>query len=145
MAVWMTRSEREAFFADVHVGVLSVADEGSSPLSVPVWYSYVPGGTVNVITGVQSKKSQLIAKAGRFSICAQSEAPPYKYVTVRGPLVRTDKPVDPNERRDLAHRYLGQEAGDLWLQSTEAEAAGEVVLRMAPETWLTADFAKQFG
>ena len=50
-ALTMTKAEREAFLAGVHVGVLGVAQDGSSPLTVPVWYSYEPGGTVNVITG----------------------------------------------------------------------------------------------
>jgi nitroimidazol reductase NimA-like FMN-containing flavoprotein (pyridoxamine 5'-phosphate oxidase superfamily) len=52
MSVTMTRTEREQFLAGVHVGVLSVASvEGGGPLAVPVCYSYQPGGTVDVITG----------------------------------------------------------------------------------------------
>jgi nitroimidazol reductase NimA-like FMN-containing flavoprotein (pyridoxamine 5'-phosphate oxidase superfamily) len=51
MAVSMTREEREQFLAGVHVGVLSVATaDGGSPLAVPVWYTYQPGGPVSVIT-----------------------------------------------------------------------------------------------
>ncbi len=76
------------------------------PLTVPVWYSYEPGGTVNVITGAQSRKGRCIAAAGRFSLCAQTEDPPYQYVTVEGPVAATDHAVDPDERRAMAHRYL---------------------------------------
>jgi nitroimidazol reductase NimA-like FMN-containing flavoprotein (pyridoxamine 5'-phosphate oxidase superfamily) len=145
MSVSMTRTEREAFLAEVHVGVLSVQHPGNGPLSVPVWYAYEPGGTVNVITGVNSRKGVLIAASGRFSLCAQSETPPYKYVSVEGPVVVIDKRVDPAERRQMAHRYLGNEFGDLYLQATEADAEASAVFRMAPESWLTADFAKQFA
>jgi len=31
----MTKEEREAFLADVHVGVISVAEDGHGPLVVP--------------------------------------------------------------------------------------------------------------
>jgi nitroimidazol reductase NimA-like FMN-containing flavoprotein (pyridoxamine 5'-phosphate oxidase superfamily) len=48
----MSRAEREEFLAGLHVGVLGVAsDDGGGPLTVPVWYTYQPGGTVNVSTG----------------------------------------------------------------------------------------------
>jgi nitroimidazol reductase NimA-like FMN-containing flavoprotein (pyridoxamine 5'-phosphate oxidase superfamily) len=145
MSLSMTRSEREAFLAGVHVGVLSVQHDGRGPLTVPVWYGYQTGGTVNVITGEDSRKGRLIDRAGRFSLCTQTEVAPYKYVTVEGPVVARDKPVDPEERRSLAYRYLGQEIGDLYLQATAADAPASIVFRMAPETWLTTDYAKQFG
>ncbi len=62
------------------------------------------------------------------------------------PAVRQmDKPAAPAERRALAHRYLGQELGDFYIQATEADAARNVVFRMSPECWLTTDFARQFG
>jgi len=145
MSLTMTRSEREEFLAGVHVGVLSVQQDGRGPLSVPVWYSYQPGGTVNVITPEDSKKGSLISAVGRFSLCAQTEVAPYKYVSVEGPVVQRDKPVDPAERRALAHRYLGGELGDLYIQATEADAVRDVVLRMSPRSWLTTDFAKLYG
>ena len=88
MSVSMSRAEREAFLAEVHVGVLTVAvGDGGGPLATPVWYSYQPGGQVSITTGGNSKKARAIAAAGRFSMCAQHEAPPYKYVTVEGPAV----------------------------------------------------------
>ncbi len=145
MSISMTRSEREVFLAQVHVGVLSVQQDGRGPLTVPVWYSYEPGGTINVITGEESMKGVLIAASGRFSLCAQDEAPPYKYVSVEGAVIESEKPVDPAERRAMAHRYLGEEFGDLYVASTEEDAAGSIVFRMSPESWFTADFAKQFA
>jgi len=142
----MTRQERETFLADVHVGVLSVSQSSFGPLSIPVWYTYTPGGLVSVITGAGSRKALLIAEAGRFSLCAQSETPPYKYVTVEGPVTTTDTPVDADERHREAYRYLGQEFGDLYLEATaERDAADSCAIRMMPESWLTSDFAKQYA
>jgi nitroimidazol reductase NimA-like FMN-containing flavoprotein (pyridoxamine 5'-phosphate oxidase superfamily) len=145
MAVTMSGEEREAFLADVHVGVLSVAQPSLGPLSIPVWYSYTPGGVVTVITRAKSRKAQLIATAGRFSLCAQSEAAPYKYVSVEGPVTSTEVPVDPDEARAMAYRYLGQEFGDLYLAATAEGAAGNCVIRMTPQFWLTSDFAKDYS
>ena len=64
MSATMTREEREQFLAGAHVGVLSVASEsGGGPLAVPVWYSYQPGGPVNVITGPGTRKAAAIRAA----------------------------------------------------------------------------------
>ena len=35
---------------------------------------------MNVITGGSTRKAAAIRAAGRFSLCAQDERPPYKYV-----------------------------------------------------------------
>jgi len=141
----MTTAEREAFLADVHVGILSVDDPGRAPLAVPVWYAYAPGATVDVVTGGHSVKARLLRAAGRFSLCAQTETPPYRYVSVEGPVTAVADAVEPDERRALAHRYLGAELGELYLAATEADAADSVVFRMAPERWRTTDYGKQLG
>jgi nitroimidazol reductase NimA-like FMN-containing flavoprotein (pyridoxamine 5'-phosphate oxidase superfamily) len=144
MTLAMTAQEREAFLAGVHVGVLSVDDPGHGPLTVPVWYAHEPGGTVDVITGGRTVKARRLRAAGRFSMCVQTETPPYSYVSVEGPVV-TVEPAALEERRSMAYRYLGAEFGDLYLAATAADAADSVVFRMAPERWRTTDFAKQFG
>ncbi|HEY4028227.1 MAG TPA: pyridoxamine 5'-phosphate oxidase family protein [Candidatus Dormibacteraeota bacterium] len=142
MSTMMSVEEREAFLADVHVGVLSVAGRnGRAPLSVPIWYGYEPGGVVTFITGESSRKTKLLRETGRCSLCAQLEAPPYRYVTVEGPVVAID-PIDPEVRRAIAYRYLGPEQGATWMASTASGMAGSVVVRVRPEHWLSADFGK---
>lgn len=144
MSLTMTKAEREAFLAGVHVGIISIAEEGRGPLTVPVWYAYDAGGDVRLVTGRTSRKGRLLARAGRFSLCVQTETPPYKYVSVEGPIVGTD-PSDPErDLRPLAHRYLGSAMGDRYMDETKdsPEQADNVVVRMRPERWLTADYAK---
>jgi PPOX class probable F420-dependent enzyme len=139
MSVTMTREEREQFLVGVHVGVLSVASvDGGGPLAVPVWYAYQPGGTVNVITGGGTRKATAIRASGRFSLCAQDERPPYRYVTVEGPV--TIEEVGQDERLELARRYLGLEGGDAYVAANPA--VGQVVFRMTPEHWSAVDFSK---
>ena len=76
----MSNEELERFLADLHVGVLAVERPGRAPLAVPIWYAHEPGGELSISTS----QNTLIRAAGRASITAQDEAPPYKYVTVEG-------------------------------------------------------------
>ncbi len=82
----MTESERQEFLAGLHVGVLGIERPDGPPLVVPVWYSYEPGGDVEVLTSASSLKGRLAASAGRASLCVQQEDLPYKYVSVEGAL-----------------------------------------------------------
>jgi PPOX class probable F420-dependent enzyme len=142
VSVNMSPGEREAFLAEVHVGVLTVAaGAGRGPLATPVWYSYQPGGVVTVTTGGGTGKAKAVAAAGRFSLCAQDEAPPYKYVTVEGPAVI--EPANQAERTAIARRYLGPEGGDAYIAANPG--ADSVAIRMTPEHWQTADFGKAAG
>ena len=136
MPLNMSPAEREEFLAGLHVGVLSVASgdgAGRGPLAVPVWYTYQPGGTVNLSTGRGTRKAVAIAAAGRFSLCAQDERPPYKYVTVEGPAVMAE--ATDAERLELARRYLGIEGGDAYIAANPG--GSQVMIRMTPEHWLS--------
>ena len=108
----MTESERQEFLAGLHVGVFGVERADGPPLVVPVWYSYVPGGDVEVLTSASSLKGRLAAAAGRGSLCAQQEELPYKYVTVEGPIEIDELGSDSKAAVEpMAIRYLGEEMG----------------------------------
>jgi hypothetical protein len=111
-------------------------------LTVPIWYSYEPGGELRVVTGRTSRKAQLLQHAGRFSVCVQTETWPYKYVSVEGPVVAIEPADVERDRRPIAHRYFGAQRGDRYIEKTRLEYAGNVVVRMLPERWLTVDYAK---
>lgn len=140
MPTKMSQPEREEFLAGVHVGVLGVAaGDDRGPLIVPVWYSYRPGGLVSVSTGRDSRKARAVAAAGRASLCAQDESPPYKYVTVEGPAVIEE--ISREERREMARRYLGPAQGDAYIEADPGE--GQIVIRMSPERWLSVDYGQE--
>ena len=136
----MTKDEREAFLADVHVGVISIDESGRAPLTVPIWYGYDANIGVWVITGDQSRKAKLLAAAKRFSLCAQVETGLYKYVSVEGPVVEVRAADIEKDTRPMAHRYFGVEFGDQYVAGTEPD--GSQVYVMQPERWLTVDYAK---
>jgi nitroimidazol reductase NimA-like FMN-containing flavoprotein (pyridoxamine 5'-phosphate oxidase superfamily) len=143
MPLTMTRMEREAFLADVHVGILSIAEEGRGPLTVPIWYVYTPGGELRLLTGRNSRKGRLLTQAGRFSLCVQTETPPYRYVSVEGPITAIEAVDVERDLRPLAHRYLGAEEGDSFVEQMRGGQAGNILIRMRPERWLTADYSKE--
>jgi len=146
MSLAMTRSEREAFLAGTHVAIVSIADEGRGPLAVPVWYSYEPGGEIRFATGPESRKAGLLRRAGRASLCVQTETAPYQYVTVEGPVI-VEPAVDfARDVRAMALRYLGPQFGEAYLASMYPNGtSSEVLVRLRPERWGTADFRKLGG
>jgi PPOX class probable F420-dependent enzyme len=144
MSFAMSVAEREQFLAGIRVGVLCVAAPDSrGPLAVPVWYDYQPGGRVSLITGRSSRKGRAIGAAGRISLCAQDEQPPYRYVTVEGPVEMEE--LDAAERLAMARRYLGREGGDRYVASNPDPSGEMVMFRMTPEHWLSVDYRKQAG
>ena len=74
MSLIMTKQERETFLADVHIGIISIAEEGRGPLTVPIWYAYDSGGDLRIMTGRESRKGRLLARAGRFSFCVDGNS-----------------------------------------------------------------------
>jgi uncharacterized protein len=136
----MSQQEKELFLADLHVGVLAIPDPSHGPLTVPVWYDYKPGGDLWFLTGPTSRKGKLLKQGVRVSLCAQTETPPYKYVSIEGPVVS----IAPSDRekygRPMAHRYLGQKLGDQYTDAGDPEAS--VIVRIRPEQWLAVDYGK---
>ncbi|MGH7921465.1 MAG: pyridoxamine 5'-phosphate oxidase family protein [Candidatus Dormibacteraceae bacterium] len=137
----MTATEREAYLAALHVGIISIeAGSGRAPLAVPIWYAYEPGGLVTVLTGATTEKAKLIAAAGRFSLTVQDEAPAYKYATASGPVVDIVELATPAERLVLAQRYLGTEGGAAYVEATGPHPNSAI--RMRPESWRTSDYSE---
>jgi hypothetical protein len=66
-------------------------------------------------------------------------------VSVEGPVSIADADVD-RDVRPIAHRYLGRELGDGYIDQTRAENSdGDALVRLHPERWNTVDYAKRFA
>ena len=137
MALAMNKQDREAFLADLHVGVLSVSSPGRGPISAPVWYSYEPGGDVIILTGTNAPKTLMMQKQGRATLVAQTEQAPYTYVTVEGSV--TFGPLDENDSLKMAVRYLGAEMGK---QYASGGGGGSLKARLTPARWRSEDYRK---
>jgi len=133
----MTVEEREAFLADVHVGILAVDRPGRGPLALPIWYQYRDGVVEMGMSG-DSLKAQLLRAAGRATLTAQTETPPYQYVSVEGPV---EVLAEQRDDLEMASRYLGPELGR-WYADNNPSTAASVVVKLHCETWITMDFGK---
>jgi uncharacterized protein len=133
----MTESEREAFLADLHVGILSIARDGKGPLALPIWYEY-DNGEVKVSMSGTSVKAILLRRHGRASLTVQTETAPYQYVMVEGPVTVAH---EEGNVLGLATRYLGAEIG-AWYAENNPPTEDTVIARLRPERWLTCDYGK---
>ncbi|PRX49297.1 hypothetical protein B0I33_103331 [Prauserella shujinwangii] len=136
----MTPEERQSFLSGVHIGILAVEREGRAPLAVPVWYDYRPGGEIRIWMERDTVKDRAIRAAGRFSLVAQSEALPYRYVTAEGPVVANDEPPTREQALAIARRYLPEADAVGYVDS--ALGPRSILVRMRPEKWLSNDQGK---
>lgn len=146
----MNEQERQAFLAEPHVGVLSVASGGERPpLSVPVWYGYEPGGNVTFYTGIQGRKvrkTALIEAAGVVSLCVQRDTFPYKYVTIEGTVIRADRPPTAEQVIAIARRYIPEAQAQGFAAAELARQSDTFVLfTIRPDRWIAFDFGAAAG
>lgn len=133
----MTPAERDAFLSDVHVGILAIQRVDKAPLALPVWYQWTDGEIV-VSMGADSAKARLLRRFGRATFTVQDERPPYRYVSVEGPVTVTTEAHDVTE---LATRYLGPDLGAQYA-AANPPSDDTAVMRLRPERWLTVDYGK---
>jgi PPOX class probable F420-dependent enzyme len=133
----MTEAERDQFLADVRVGVLAIEHPGHGPLALPIWYQWADGKVVISMSGT-SLKARLLRAAGRATMTVQTETPPYKYVSVEGPVEVVSEHGD---GLALASRYLGPELGK-WYADNNPSDDDTVLVYLTPEKWRTCDFGK---
>jgi len=142
----MNEQQRQAFLAEPHIGVLSVASDGNRPpLTIPLWYAYTPGGDLTFFTGTQGRKARktvLIEQAGMVSLCVQRAEFPYKYVTVEGTVIGTDRPPPQEGMLTIVRRYLPEEQAQGFVAAELAQPRPTLVLfTIRPDRWLAADFS----
>ncbi len=140
----MTVEERQVFLSETRVGVISIAQEGRGPLTVPVWYTYTPGGDLCIWTGANTRKGRLLRRVNRISFCVQDPTPPnYKYVSIEGPF--TIQPVDlEHDIHPMALRYYGPVSGERFFADiSQGESwKTDILICIHPERWLTVDYSK---
>jgi hypothetical protein len=131
----------QSFLAEPHVAVVAIEEPGRSPLAVPIWYSYVPGNDLFILTGTDSLKARLLRSAGTCTLTIDTLTPRTRYVSVACEVV-TERPGTVEDARILAERYLpaDQVAGFL---AFAAEGFGsETVFVLRPTRWRSADLTR---
>lgn len=141
MSLSMSEPERQAFLAARHVGVLAIPRTQRGPLTVPVWYDYAPDKGLWFVTDRDSRKGRLLREGVRLSLCAQTETPPYLYVSVEGPVSELRPANNELDLRPMAIRYLGEEQGNAYADASDG--VGSILVRMRVEQWLSVDYRKR--
>jgi general stress protein 26 len=135
----LSKEEREQFLAEPHVAALSVAAGSErAPLTVPIWYQYSPGGELWFHTSAGSRKARLIDAAGRVSLMVDEAGERVRYVSVEGPVVRT-QPGSDDAVREMSARYLPADRVAPYVEFALAAHGEQVVYVVRPERWLSAD------
>lgn len=119
--------------------MLAVERPGRAPLAVPVWYGYEPGGEV-LVWSYPGVKERLVRASGRFTLTAQSEGWPYRYVSVEGPVVAIEAPAPLDVAVAISAHYLGETEGREFAEG--CHKPDQVLFRMRPERWLSAGFSR---
>jgi nitroimidazol reductase NimA-like FMN-containing flavoprotein (pyridoxamine 5'-phosphate oxidase superfamily) len=137
----------EKFLRDRRVAVLAIPRPNRSPLTTPVWYDY---DAKTFVVQVDAKSAKARALAGGevpVSLTIQSEVPPYRYVVVHGraSLRKNDRP---GLRRELARRYFGRVAGDMYVAQEEKKGVREEdlsLVEISADRFLSHDFSPEAG
>jgi nitroimidazol reductase NimA-like FMN-containing flavoprotein (pyridoxamine 5'-phosphate oxidase superfamily) len=138
----LTETESQQFLAGKHIAVVSVAaTNGRPPASVPLWYTYTPGGDILIVTGASQRKARLIEQAGAVTVVVQREELPYQYVIVEGTVVDAATPAPVDVRESIAIRYLGEEAGRAFVASLTDRQ--NVLFTIRPDRWFSAEISEE--
>ncbi|MYR05109.1 pyridoxamine 5'-phosphate oxidase family protein [Gordonia sp. SID5947] len=135
----LSRADRELFLAEPHVAALSVeAGADRAPLVVPIWYQYVPGGSVWLLTGTSSRKLALIREAGRCSLMVETLDPTIRYVSVSGDIESyTDGTRE--ELTEMAARYLPAEKVADYVDFAWENHGAQTKVVLRPGQWVASD------
>jgi PPOX class probable F420-dependent enzyme len=139
----MTPEEREAFLADLHIGVLAIADGDGAPSAAPIWYLYEPGGEIEFSMSPTSRKAQLLEVGSRVTLVAQREEVPPGYVSVEGVVTSIGEPTTRAFLERLYARYLEPAEAERRSAALPEGETGSVLLRVRPERWRTTDYRKR--
>jgi hypothetical protein len=144
----MTQDERQGFLAGIHVGIFSVAQDTLAPLSLPAWYAYAPGEDVRVFLTPDDPRTPLLRGLPRASLCVQDEMPPYRYVSVEGPVVALVPVHREQEYWPLILRYLPEMWAQGYLRYTwpEGDDRSDPMLfaHVRPDVWRAVNYHEEY-
>lgn len=133
----MSDAERDEFLREANVAILGTVDAKGRPHGAPVWYLY-DGDDIVVSTGRDSKKHRNVQANPNVSLVMDTKAAPYYAVLVQG-TAEVEPPLSEDDRVRLVVRYLGEERGKWYADSTKDGHSGTVTLRVRPTKFVVYD------
>lgn len=132
MDVTLTKRQKQ-FVEQARIGRLVTIGPDSAPHVAPIWYVYDDGAFL-ILTDKTSLKVKNIKRDPRVVLCIDDEQPPYHYVIARGE-ASLHPALGADWRLALAVRYLGDQAGRRYVESTPA--TNEILIRLVPASYST--------
>ncbi len=131
----MEPSELERFLAQPRVAVLSWTTLAGEVVATPIWFTYRVGVFL-MHTNHPSPKTRAILKNSQVALVIQDEAPPYRYVSVRGQARLRQEPEEALRLyKEHARANFGRLGGGFYLRRSLADYAGQhVIIEVTPTT-----------
>ncbi len=134
----MTASELERFLAQPRVAALSWVTPKGEVVATPIWFTNRDGAFL-MHTNHPSAKTQAILKKDQVALVIQDEAPPYRYVSVRGQARLRQEPEEALRLyKEQARAYLGRLAAGFYLRRALSDYPGQHVIIEVTPTKITA-------
>ncbi len=129
----MKPSELERFLAKPRVAVLSWSTPQGEVVSTPIWFTYRDDAFL-LHTNHPSPKTRAILKNSQVALVIQDEAPPYRYVSVRGEARLRQEPQEALRLyEEHARANFGRLGGGVYLRRSLADYEGQhVIIEITP-------------
>jgi PPOX class probable F420-dependent enzyme len=137
----MTDGEIDALLREAQTAVLATADAKGRPEGTPVWFEW-DGTHVRLLCHRTSRKARNIRVNEHVSLTVDTRRPPYRGVVLRGRATLSGP--DPTLRRRLAARYLGEETGARYIESTRALDDEDALVTIEVTSRFSWDYSKGF-
>ena len=137
----MTDQEIDTLLHEPQMAVLATADANGRPDGTPEWFDW-DGERVRVLVHRTSRKARNIRANPQVSLTVDTRQPPYRGVVLRGRAMLAGP--DPELRRRLAARYLGEQTGARYIESTRMLDTEDALVTIDVTGRYSWDYSKGF-
>ena len=124
----MNEAKKEALLKEANIMVFSSVDAKGRSHSTPVWYLY-DDGEIRISIGKGGQKHRNVQRNPNVSMVVDRRQLPYYAVMIQG-AAEIGPGLSEQDRLRLAVRYLGEDLGKRYVESTAAQE--DVTLRIRP-------------
>jgi PPOX class probable F420-dependent enzyme len=135
----LSETELAQFLDAPEIGVLCTVDASGQPEGSPIWFE-AGAGKIYVHVDRNSKKARNVRANPNVSLTVDTRVAPYRGAVLRGTM--RELALDDGILRRTAIRYLGQDAGEAYLEMTSGAAADTILLEMTVTSRFTWDYEK---
>lgn len=137
----MTDTEIEELLRSPEMGVLATVDAKGRPDGTPIWFDW-DGERIRVLVHHASRKAKNLRLNPHVSLTVDTRTAPYRGVVLRGTAELSGP--DPLLRRKLATRYLGEEVGTQYVETTASFDHDDVLVTIRVTSRYSWDYSKGF-